>query len=186
MAAASPWKSDTLILMASSAAVIVEFREPTMGSMHTKPNVPFVAMCMEQMDPTCTKDDGRSVRMVPGGSSTGKVPTVDSGDSSRDSCNNNFTFLAHRFRLSLVDFKEQIDIVQEGLMNYQNARFPEGAVKVGSTPSMTEETVAPGILNKHLAPKGKFGYLVVEEGSLQFVWKMRRIMFLTLIQIILL
>jgi len=36
---------------------------------------------------------------------------------------------------------------------------------------MTEETVVPGILNKHLAPKGKFGYLVVEQGSLQFVWE---------------
>ena len=56
-------------------------------------------------------------------------------------------------------------------MNYQNATLPEGAIKVGSTPSMTEETVVPGILKKHLAPKGKFGYLVVEEGSLQFVWE---------------
>jgi len=74
-------------------------------------------------------------------------------------------------------------------MNYQNETLPEGAVKAGSTPSMTEETVVPGILKKHLAPKGKFGYLVVEEGSLQFVWeddednvldadpKMMRIMF---------
>ena len=56
-------------------------------------------------------------------------------------------------------------------MNYQNETLPEGAVKAGSTPSMTEETVVPGILKKHLAPKGKFGYLVVEEGSLQFVWE---------------
>ena len=56
-------------------------------------------------------------------------------------------------------------------MNYQNETLPEGARKVGSTPSMTEETVVPGILKKHLAPKGKFGYLVVEEGSLQFVWE---------------
>ena len=56
-------------------------------------------------------------------------------------------------------------------MNYQNATLPEGAVKVGSTPVMTEETVVPGILKKHLAPRGKFGYLVVEEGSLQFVWE---------------
>ncbi len=56
-------------------------------------------------------------------------------------------------------------------MNYQNATLPERAIKVGSTPSMTEETVVPGILKKHLAPKGKFGYLVVEEGSLQFVWE---------------
>ncbi len=56
-------------------------------------------------------------------------------------------------------------------MNYQIETLPERAIKVGSTPSMTEETVVPGILNKHLAPKGKFGYLVVEEGSLQFVWE---------------
>ena len=56
-------------------------------------------------------------------------------------------------------------------MNFQNEVLPEGAKKVGSTPSMTEETVVPGILNKHLAPKGKFGYLVVEKGSLQFVWE---------------
>ena len=56
-------------------------------------------------------------------------------------------------------------------MNYQNATLPEGAVIVGSTPAMTEKTVVPGILKKHLAPRGKFGYLVVEEGSLQFVWE---------------
>ena len=56
-------------------------------------------------------------------------------------------------------------------MNYQNATLPPGAVKAGSTPSMTEKTVVPGILKKHLAPKGKFGYLVVEEGSLQFIWE---------------
>jgi len=56
-------------------------------------------------------------------------------------------------------------------MNFQNEVLPEGAKKVGSTPSMTEETVVSGILNKHLAPKGKFGYLVVEKGSLQFVWE---------------
>ncbi len=56
-------------------------------------------------------------------------------------------------------------------MNYQNATLPEKALKVGSTPSMTEETVVSGILKKHLTPKGKFGYLVVEEGSLKFVWE---------------
>ena len=56
-------------------------------------------------------------------------------------------------------------------MNYQNATLPKKAIKVGTTPSMTEETVVPGILKKHLAPTGKFGYLVVEEGSLQFVWE---------------
>ena len=56
-------------------------------------------------------------------------------------------------------------------MNYQNATLPEESVKIGSTATMTEKTVVPGILKKHLAPRGKFGYLVVEEGSLQFVWE---------------
>ena len=54
-------------------------------------------------------------------------------------------------------------------MNFQNETLPQGAQKIGSTPTMTEETVVPGILKKHLAPKGRFGYLVVEEGALQFV-----------------
>ena len=56
-------------------------------------------------------------------------------------------------------------------MNYQNENLPQGAQKIGSTPTMTEETVVPGILKKHLAPKGRFGYLVVEEGALQFIWE---------------
>jgi len=56
-------------------------------------------------------------------------------------------------------------------MNYQNENLPPGAHKVGATPSMTEETVVPGILKKHLAPRGRFGYLVVEEGALQFIWE---------------
>ena len=56
-------------------------------------------------------------------------------------------------------------------MNFQNEVLPESASKIGSTPKMTEETVIPGILKKHLAPRGRFGYLVVEEGALQFVWE---------------
>jgi len=56
-------------------------------------------------------------------------------------------------------------------MNYQNDFLPADAQKIGCTPTMTEETVVPGILKKHLAPKGRFGYLVVEKGALQFVWE---------------
>ena len=56
-------------------------------------------------------------------------------------------------------------------MNFQNAALPAQAVKIGSTPSMTEDTVVAGLLRKHLAPRGKYGYLVVEEGSLQYVWE---------------
>jgi len=56
-------------------------------------------------------------------------------------------------------------------MNYQNESLPKSAVKVGSTPSMTEETVKEAILKSHLAPKGKIGYLVVEKGHCQYVWE---------------
>jgi hypothetical protein len=49
-----------------------------MGSMHTKPNVPFVAMFMEQMGPTCMKDDVPSVKGDLRGYSTGrKVEIID-------------------------------------------------------------------------------------------------------------
>ena len=56
-------------------------------------------------------------------------------------------------------------------MNFQNAEMPTGAVLSGSTPVMTEETVIPGVLANHMAPKGKCGRLVVEEGACQFVWE---------------
>ncbi len=56
-------------------------------------------------------------------------------------------------------------------MNFQNAKLPQGAVKVGATPTMDNETVKPGILQNHLAPKGKYGLVVVEEGSLKYIWE---------------
>ncbi|XMB85183.1 DUF1971 domain-containing protein [Mycoplasmatota bacterium WC44] len=56
-------------------------------------------------------------------------------------------------------------------MNYQDKQLPAGAVKVGETPMMNENTVLPAILNKHMSPKGKFGNVVVEKGSLEFVWE---------------
>jgi tellurite resistance-related uncharacterized protein len=56
-------------------------------------------------------------------------------------------------------------------MNFQNAEMPAGAVLAGSTPTMTEETIVPGILANHMAPKGKCGLLVVEEGACRFVWE---------------
>jgi tellurite resistance-related uncharacterized protein len=62
-------------------------------------------------------------------------------------------------------------LTKDRVVNYQNASLPEGAVKAGSTKLMNQETVVPGILKKHLAPKGKWGYLVVESGSLEYVWE---------------
>ena len=56
-------------------------------------------------------------------------------------------------------------------MNFQNDILPKGAIKVGATPSMTQDTVVKGILKNHLAPKGKYALVVVEEGSLKFVWE---------------
>lgn len=56
-------------------------------------------------------------------------------------------------------------------MNYQDATLPEGAVKAGSTKLMNQDTVVPGILKKHLAPKGKWGFIVVESGSLKYRWE---------------
>lgn len=56
-------------------------------------------------------------------------------------------------------------------MNHQNAILPEHAELAGSTKLMNQDTVVPGILKKHLAPKGKWGYLVVESGSLQYIWE---------------
>jgi len=59
--------------MASSAVGIAEYLELTMDSMHTKLNVPFVAMFTEQMDQTCSKGDVLSVRKVPQELNTGKL-----------------------------------------------------------------------------------------------------------------
>jgi len=56
-------------------------------------------------------------------------------------------------------------------VNYQTAQLSAGAELVGKTPTMTEETVIPGILANHMAPKGKCGLLVVEKGACQFVWE---------------
>ncbi len=56
-------------------------------------------------------------------------------------------------------------------MNFQDAQLPDGVQLVGKTPTMTEETILAAILANHMAPKGKHGLLVVEEGVCQFVWE---------------
>lgn len=57
------------------------------------------------------------------------------------------------------------------MMNYQDAVLPDTAEKAGETKWMNQDTVVPGILKKHLAPKGKWGRLVVRSGSLEYVWE---------------
>jgi tellurite resistance-related uncharacterized protein len=60
----------------------------------------------------------------------------------------------------------------EQTMNFQqNNTLPTNVVKDSSTDSMTHETILKGILAEHKTAKGYYGYLVVEEGSLQFVWE---------------
>ncbi len=56
-------------------------------------------------------------------------------------------------------------------MKYQNLELPLIENKIGETPWLTEETVLKPILNKHMAPKGKVGLVVVKEGSLDYVWE---------------
>ena len=48
--------------------------------------------------------------------------------------------------------------------------FNETAIKVGETPIMSEKNVFPQILDSHMAPKGKWGKIVVLEGTLQYQW----------------
>jgi tellurite resistance-related uncharacterized protein len=56
-------------------------------------------------------------------------------------------------------------------MNYQNIDLPQKENKIGETPWLNEVTVLKPILNKHMAPKGKVGLVVVKEGSLDYVWE---------------
>ncbi|MGL4533755.1 MAG: DUF1971 domain-containing protein [Fusobacteriaceae bacterium] len=42
--------------------------------------------------------------------------------------------------------------------------------KIGETPIMNEDNVFPDILKDHMTPKGKWGYIVVESGELEYEW----------------
>ena len=56
-------------------------------------------------------------------------------------------------------------------MNYQNEPIPLASNKIGETSWMTDITVLKPILNKHMAPKGKVGLVVIRKGSLEYVWE---------------
>ena len=56
-------------------------------------------------------------------------------------------------------------------MNFQDLPLPLKENKIGETPILNEITVLKPILNKHMAPKGKVGLVLVEEGSLDYVWE---------------
>ncbi len=52
-------------------------------------------------------------------------------------------------------------------MRFQNLPLPDLSNKIGETPWMNQDT----ILNKHMAPKGKLGLVIIKEGSCDFVWE---------------
>ena len=56
-------------------------------------------------------------------------------------------------------------------MTYQNEKLPLEQDKIGETPWLNEVTVLKPILNKHMAPKGKVGLVIVRKGSLDYVWE---------------
>lgn len=56
-------------------------------------------------------------------------------------------------------------------MTFQNLNIPLQINKIGETPWLTEITVLKPILNKHMAPKGMVGLVIVKSGSLDFVWE---------------
>lgn len=64
-----------------------------------------------------------------------------------------------------------MDIRKDDKMKFQEIELPKGAVKIAETPWFTEKSVPQGVLDKHMAPKGKDGYLIVKHGSLDYVWE---------------
>lgn len=58
-------------------------------------------------------------------------------------------------------------------MRFQDLPLPNKENKLGETSWLTEVTVLKPILNKHMAPKGKVGLVIVKEGTLDYVWEDR-------------
>ena len=56
------------------------------------------------------------------------------------------------------------------MKKYYKGNFNGIATKIGETPVMNEKTVFPQILESHMAPKGKWGKVVVINGELNYKW----------------
>ena len=56
-------------------------------------------------------------------------------------------------------------------MSFQHAELPPDWVRVGNTKTMTEATIPPGLLRNHRTAKDRYGFWVVEKGTLQFRWE---------------
>lgn len=56
------------------------------------------------------------------------------------------------------------------MKNYYKKEFCGKAEKIGETPIMNEKNVFPQILGNHMAPKDKWGKIVVVQGELNYKW----------------
>ena len=56
-------------------------------------------------------------------------------------------------------------------MSNKNTDLPLIENKIGETTWLTNKTILKPLLNKHMAPKGKIGLVVVKVGSIDFVWE---------------
>lgn len=54
---------------------------------------------------------------------------------------------------------------------FQFEQLPVNLKKIGETPIMNEKNIFKEILESHASPKGKYGYLVIIEGTADFVWE---------------
>ena len=61
--------------------------------------------------------------------------------------------------------------VKKNQHTYQRATLPRNVKWSASSPIFTDSTVPSAILKKHMAPRGKLGFLSVLKGALQFEWE---------------
>ncbi|MDU1911474.1 DUF1971 domain-containing protein [Fusobacterium sp.] len=54
---------------------------------------------------------------------------------------------------------------------FQSEQLPVNLKKIGETPIMSEKDILKEIVESHTSPKGKYGYLVIIEGTADFVWE---------------
>ena len=56
-------------------------------------------------------------------------------------------------------------------MKYQTIIIPRLRNKISETPWQTEKTISESLLNKHVVETGKVALIVINKGSLEFMWE---------------
>ncbi len=56
-------------------------------------------------------------------------------------------------------------------MRYQNEILPKGMRKISETKVMNQTNVMTALLSKHMSPRRKWAYLVVLNGTCNFIWE---------------